>query len=300
MNEYAERVNKLNQLIDDANYILIGAGAGLSTAAGVEYAGKRFTDNFPEFIEKYGFQDMYSSMFYPFKSSEERWAYFAKHVYVNNIGMEGTELYKKLFSLVKYKDYFVITTNTDDQFLKSGFDEDRFFRTQGTYSKIQCSKACHNKLYDDAELILEMMEKTDEDLKIPSELVPICPVCGEEMDLNLRKDNYFVEDEEWHEQKKNYIDFRQKALNGKLLLLEFGIGFNTPIIIRFPFDELLKSHENVSLARFNRSNTELTVKHNGNYYLVPEDELDNYISQDIKERYLPFKEDIHKTLDCLK
>ena len=149
MEEYNLRVEKLKELIDDADYILIGAGAGLSTAAGVEYAGKRFTDNFPEFIEKYGFQDMYTSMFYPFKSPEERWAYFAKHVYVNNIGMEGTDLYKKLFSIVKDKDYFVITTNTDDQFLKSGFDKDRFFRTQGTYSKIQCSKACHNKLYDD-------------------------------------------------------------------------------------------------------------------------------------------------------
>ena len=159
--------------------------------------------------------------------------------------MDGTDLYKKLFSIVKDKDYFVITTNTDDQFLKSGFDKDRFFRTQGTYSKIQCSKACHNKLYDDEELILEMMEKTDENLKIPSELVPKCPVCGEEMDLNLRKDSFFVEDDEWHEQNQNYIDFRQKALNGKLLLLEFGIGFNTPIIIRFPFDDLVKSYEKI-------------------------------------------------------
>ena len=280
MDDYNRRVEKLKELIDDADYILIGAGAGLSTAAGVEYAGKRFTDNFPEFIEKYGFQDMYTSMFYPFKSPEERWAYFAKHVYVNNIGMEGTDLYKKLFNIVRDKDYFVITTNTDDQFRKSGFDKDRFFRTQGTYSKIQCSKACHNKLYDDEELILEMMEKTDEDLKIPSELVP--------------------EDDEWHEQNQNYIDFRKKALNGKLLLLEFGIGFNTPIIIRFPFDDLVKSYDNVNLVRFNRSHTELTVKHNGNYYLVPEDELDKYVSPDIKERYVPFKESIDETLKKIK
>ena len=300
MEDYNRRVEKLKELIDDADYILIGAGAGLSTAAGVEYAGERFTDNFPEYIEKYGFQDMYTSMFYPFKSPEERWAYFAKHVYVNNIGMEGTDLYKKLFSIVKDKDYFVITTNTDDQFLKSGFDKDRFFRTQGTYSKIQCSRACHNKLYDDEELILEMMEKTDEDLKIPSELVPKCPVCGEEMDLNLRKDSFFVEDDEWHEQNRNYIDFRKKALNGKLLLLEFGIGFNTPIIIRFPFDDLVKSYDNVNLVRFNRSHTELTVKHNGNYYLVPEDELDKYVSPDIKERYVPFKESIDETLKKIK
>lgn len=299
MMEYRERVKKLKQLIDDTDYILIGAGAGLSTAAGLEYGGKRFTDNFPEFIEKYGFQDMYSSMFYPFESSEERWAYYAKHVYVNNIGMEGTDLYKKLYELIKDRDYFVITTNTDDQFLKSGFDNERFFRTQGSYAKIQCSKGCHNKLYDDKELILEMMKKTDNDLKIPSELVPKCPVCGEEMDLNLRKDAFFVEDDDWHSQNQSYLDFRKKALNGKLLLLEFGIGFNTPIIIRFPFDDILKSYDNVNLARFNRSHLELTVENNGQYYLVPEYELDRYLGPDIKERYLPFSEDIETTIKKL-
>ncbi|WP_143743966.1 SIR2 family NAD-dependent protein deacylase [Methanobrevibacter olleyae] len=299
MENYNIRVEKLKKLIDNANYILIGAGAGLSTAAGIEYSGKRFRDNFPEFIKKYGFQDMYSSMFYPFKSSEEKWAYFAKHAYVNNIGMEGTYLYKKLLNLVKNKDYFVITTNTDDQFLKSGFDENRFFRVQGSYAKMQCSKACHEKLYDDEELILEMIEKTDENLKIPTELLPKCPVCSEEMDLNLRKDSFFVEDDSWHKQKQNYINFRKKALGGKLVLLEFGIGFNTPIIIRFPFDDLMKSHENVSLVRFNRSHLELTVQDNGNYYLIGEDELENYLNPNIKERYLPFNEDITKTLNKL-
>lgn len=296
---YSERTEKLKELINDADYIIIGAGAGLSASAGLQYGGERFRKNFPEFIEKYGFQDMYSPMFYPYASSEEKWAYYAKHVFTNNVGMEGTELYKKLFQLVKDKDYFVITTNTDDQFLKSGFDEERFFRTQGSYSKLQCSKACHDKLYDNEELILKMIENTDENLKIPSELIPICPICGEEMDLNLRKNSYFVEDSQWHKQNRSFVEFRQKALDGKLLLLEFGIGFNTPIIIRFPFDELLKSYENVNLARFNRSHLEMTVKQNGNYYLVGEDELNEYLSPETNERYIPFNEDIKKTLDNL-
>ncbi|MBR5503937.1 MAG: hypothetical protein IKV87_05810 [Methanobrevibacter sp.] len=297
MESYTQRIEKLQKLIDNADYILIGAGAGLSASAGLEYGGKRFEENFPEFIEKYGFQDMYTPMFYPYESSEEKWAYFAKHAFTNNIGMEATELYKKIFDLVKDKDYFVITTNVDDQFLKSGFDENRFFRTQGSYAKFQCSKACHNKLYDNRELILEMIEKTDKDLKIPSELVPKCPVCGEEMDLNLRKDNYFVEDDEWNRQNENYNDFRKRALNGKLLLLELGIGFNTPIIIRFPFDELLKTYDNVNLARFNRSHAELTIQQNGYYYLVDESELDKYLSSDVMDRYIPFKENIEETLD---
>lgn len=298
-NDYDERVGKLKELINDADYIIIGAGAGLSASAGLEYGGERFRKNFPEFIEKYGFQDMYSPMFYPYGSSEEKWAYYAKHVFTNNVGMEGTELYKKLFNLVKDKDYFVITTNVDDQFLKSGFDEGRFFRTQGSYSKMQCSKACHDKLYDDEELILEMIEKTDEDLKVPSELVPICPVCGEEMDLNLRKDSFFVEDDEWDKQKNNYLNFRENAVNGKLLLLEFGIGFNTPIIIRFPFDNLVESYENVNLARFNRSHLEMSIEHNGNYFLVPENELSEYISPDIEERYIPFNENLENAIDEL-
>ncbi len=297
METYEERVERIRELIDDSDYIIIGAGAGLSAAAGLDYGGKRFTDNFPEYIKKYGFRDMYSSMFYPFKTKEEKWAYFAKHVYVNDTGMEGTYLYKKLLELVKDKDYFVITTNTDDQFLKSGFDEKRFFRTQGTYTKLQCSKGCHKKLYDDEELVLEMMEKTDEDLKIPTELVPICPVCGEEMDLNLRKDNYFVEDEEWHRQNRAYVDFRKKADKGKTLLLEFGIGYNTPIIIRFPFDTLMKSSKDINLVRFNRSNLELTVEMDGRYYLVSQDELDRYMDRDIIKRYIPIKEDIGETLD---
>ena len=296
---YNERIEKLKELLDNADYILIGAGAGLSASAGLEYGGERFRENFPEFIEKYGFQDMYSPMFYPYKSSEEKWAYFAKHVYVNNLGMEGTELYKKLFNLVKDKDYFVITTNTDDQFLKSGFDEKRFFRTQGSYAKMQCSKACHDRLYDNEELVLEMMEKTDDDLKIPSELVPICPVCGEEMDLNLRKDSFFVEDDTWNEQNQNYIDFIEKALKGNLLLMEFGIGFNTPIIIRFPFDGLMESNENVNLARFNRSHLEMTIQQNGNYYLVGEEKIGNYLNSDVEKRYIPFNENIGETLDKL-
>ena len=144
-----------------------------------------------------------------------------------------------------------------------------------------------------------MIEKTDEDLKIPSELVPICPVCGEEMDLNLRKDIYFVEDDEWDKQRNNYLNFREKAVNGKLLLLEFGIGFNTPIIIRFPFDNLVESYENVNLARFNRSHLEMTIEQNGNYYLVPENELSEYLSPDIEERYIPFNENLEKTIDKL-
>ena len=254
MNNISKKITKISNLIKESDYILIGAGSGLSTAAGIEYFGERFYKNFVYFIKKYHFTDMYSSAFYDFKTQEEKWAYFAKHIYLNNVGMEATDTYKKLLKLVKNKEYFVLTTNVDDQFEKAGFDKKRIFATQGSYRYIQCSQACHNKLYDDSDLVKEMIAKTNEDLKIPTKLVPKCPICGEDMDVNLRKDAYFVQDEHWYEQDEKYGEFLDKAKDKKVVLLEFGVGFNTPGIIRFPFEKMTFENENWNLVRFNKDN----------------------------------------------
>ncbi len=254
MNNISKKITKISNLIKESDYILIGAGSGLSTAAGIEYFGERFYKNFADFIKKYHFTDMYSSAFYDFKTQEEKWAYFAKHIYLNNVGMEATDTYKKLLKLVKNKEYFVLTTNVDDQFEKAGFDKKRIFATQGSYRYIQCSQACHNKLYDDSDLVKEMIAKTNEDLKIPTKLVPKCPICGEDMDVNLRKDAYFVQDEYWYEQDEKYGEFLDKAKDKKVALLEFGVGFNTPGIIRFPFEKMTFENENWNLVRFNKDN----------------------------------------------
>ena len=254
MNNISKKITKISKLIKEADYILIGAGSGLSTAAGIEYFGERFYKNFADFIKKYHFTDMYSSAFYDFKTQEEKWAYFAKHIYLNNVGMEATDTYKKLLKLVKNKEYFVLTTNVDDQFEKAGFDKKRIFATQGSYRYIQCSQACHNKLYDDSDLVKEMIAKTNEDLKIPTKLVPKCPICGEDMDVNLRKDANFVQDEHWYEQDEKYGEFLDKAKDKKVVLLEFGVGFNTPGIIRFPFEKMTFENENWNLVRFNKDN----------------------------------------------
>ena len=203
-------------------------------------------------LQKYGFTDLYSSSFYDFETEEEKWAYFAKHIYFACTGMEGTKLYKNIYEAIKDKEYFVITTNVDDQFYKSGFDKNKIFRVQGSYRYIQCSKACHDKLYDDTEMVKDMIKATDKELKIPSSLVPICPVCFEYMEPNLRKDEYFVEDENWHKQSMAYRDFLERNKDKKLLLLEFGVGFNTPGIIRYPFEKLTKVHEKWKLVRFNK------------------------------------------------
>ena len=243
-------LNDIKKLIEQADCILIGAGAGLSTSAGIDYAGDEFKKEFAPFIKKYGFTDLYTASFYEFETEEEKWAYFAKHIKFADTGRKATPLYKNIYELVKNKSYFVITTNVDDQFEKAGF----VFATQGSYSKLQCSEACHNKLYDDTELVNRMIEETDCNLKIPTNLVPICPVCKERMEVNLRKDAYFVQDENWYKQSKAYEDFVNNAKDKKVILLELGVGFNTPIIIRFPFEQMTMQNKNWNLVRINKDN----------------------------------------------
>lgn len=247
---YEDQVKQAVRAIKNADYILIGAGAGLSAAAGLTYGGKRFEDNFPEFIKKYGMTDMYSAGFYPFPSEEARWGYWSKHVYVNRIAPDALPLYKKLYHLVKNKSYFVLTTNADHQFYKAGFGNDKIFATQGDYGLIQCMKGCHNKVYDDIKM-MNQMHQARNDCLIPSYMVPQCPVCGGKMTMNLRCDQYFVEDDAWHEAEKNFGTFLKKCKNKKTVLLELGVGFNTPTIVRFPFEQLAKKHKNMTLIRLN-------------------------------------------------
>lgn len=240
-------------LIEESDTILVGAGAGASAAAGLTYSGTRFTDNFGEFIKKYGtmyMTDMYAAGFFPFPSQEAKWGYWSKHSMINRFLPPALPLYKQLFELVKNKDYFVLTTNVDHQFQKAGFDSNRIFATQGDYGNIQCEKGCHQKIYD-AEKIFRQMDQARKDCLIPSYMVPKCPVCGGNMTMHLRCDQYFVEDESWHEAAGRYADFLKKIGHKKGVLLELGVGFNTPGIIRFPFEKMVRENSNLSLIRLN-------------------------------------------------
>ena len=227
---YEDQIDRAAENIRNADCVIIGAGAGASTAAGIQYGGKRFTDNFGEFIEKYGVHymtDMYAAGFYPYPSEEAKWGYWSKHALMNRFDPPALPLYTKLYDIVKSKEYFVLTTNVDHQFYKAGFDEKRIFATQGDYGKIQCQKACYSKTYDAKELFRKM-DEARKDCLIPSELVPKCPVCGGNMAMNLRCDNYFVEDEAWHEAADRYACFLEQNKDKKVVLLELGVGFNTP------------------------------------------------------------------------
>lgn len=201
-------------------------------------------------------------------------------MYINNIGMEATNLYKDILDLVKNKDYFVITTNVDDQFYKSGFDKEKIFATQGRYKYIQCSQGCHNKIYDATNIVKEMIEKT-ENCKIPTELVPVCPVCGEKMEPHLRKDIYFIQEENWYKQSQKYLDFIEKAKDKKVVLLEFGVGFNTSTIIRIPFEKMTYQNPNWNLVRFNKNDC-MTFFDIENKTIIVKDDI-NKIIEELKE-----------------
>jgi NAD-dependent SIR2 family protein deacetylase len=255
MKSFQTRIEWAKKAIEEAEYILLGGGAGLSAAAGITYSGKRFTDHFSSFIDKYGFSDLYTSSFYPFQTEEEKWAYWAKHISLNRYEMGATKLYMDIFDLVKDKEYFVISTNVESQFEKSGFPSDKVFEIQGDYRYLQCEKGCHNKLYDNESLVKEMLATT-KDCKIPSFLVPKCPVCGGEMDVNLRKNHYFVQDEKWYESDKLYSKFLQDSEGKKTVYMELGVGFNTPGIIRYPFERMTYHNENATLVRLNKDHPE--------------------------------------------
>jgi len=251
---YEDQINRAVEMIKEADYVLVGAGAGMSTAAGVQYGGKFFEDNFSEFQEVYGKEpymtDMYSAGFYPFPDSEARWGYFSKMALLAGADLDVTPLHKTLLDSFKGKKVFVLTTNVDNQFEKAGLPTKQIFATQGSYCLIQCKKGCHPKTYNAVSLFRDM-DKARKNCRIPTEMVPKCPVCGGEMAMNLRSDDSFVEDEAWHDAERAFGDFLSEAIDKKLVLVEVGAGFNTPTIIRFPFERLVRQHENVKLIRLN-------------------------------------------------
>lgn len=247
---YSDNLQKLKQSLSESDAVVIGAGAGLSTSAGFVYSGRRFSQYFSDFGNRYGFSDMYSGGFYPYQTQNAFWAYWSRYIWVNRYMDAPKPVYKDLLSLVRDKDYFVITTNVDHCFQKAGFDKKRLFYTQGDYGLFQCSVPCHQKTYENEDSIRAMVlsqgwviesdnrlsvpEGFAPAMTVPSDLLPVCPVCGKPLTMNLRSDDRFVEDDGWHEAAERYSDFLRRY-SGKVLYLELGVGYNTPGIIKYPF-----------------------------------------------------------------
>ena len=244
-------MERLKAALQDCDAVVIGAGSGLSTAAGFTYTGERFEQHFSDFAQKYGIQDMYSGGFYPFPTQEAFWAYWSRYIYINRYQDAPKPVYDDLLKLVQDKDYFVITTNVDHCFQKAGFDKKRMFYTQGDYGLFQCSEPCCQETFDNEAVIREMV-KRQENMKIPTELLPTCPHCGKPLTMNLRSDNKFVEDEGWHRAVERYENFLRTRAGQKILFLEFGVGYNTPVIIKYPFWQMTAKNPKAIYACINQ------------------------------------------------
>ena len=247
---FSKQIDKLQAALDASDAVVIGAGAGLSTAAGYTYSGERFDELFGDFAARYGFADMYSGGFYPYGSLEEHWAFWSRYIMCNRYDPIPTPLYEQLLSIVRDRDYFVLTTNVDHCFQRAGFDKQRLFYTQGDYGLFQCSKPCCQETRDNEELVRHMVAN-QRNLRIPSVLVPHCPHCGAPLTMNLRSDDTFVQDKGWYAAANRYQDFLRRHNNMRVLFLELGVGGNTPVIIKYPFWQMTAKNERATYACVN-------------------------------------------------
>lgn len=249
--DYLRRVEEARRAMASADAVLVGAGAGFSAAAGLVYDGPEFREYFADFIARFGIRDLYSSSFYPYPSEEVRWAYWAKHVNMIRFAPPAMPLYLSLLEALEGKEYFVITTNVDGQFRKAGFGDERIFEVQGDYGLMQCHTPCHSKLYSDEQAVAEILPAIRE-CGIPSDLVPVCPVCGGPMDIHVRADASFIQDDAWYAMADRYEAFVSRHAGGRIVFLELGVGFNTPTIIRYPFEQMTYGNPQATLIRINK------------------------------------------------
>ena len=247
-------LERLREALRKADAVVVGAGAGLSAAAGLTYAGERFQRHFSDFIAQYGLTDMYSAGFYPFPSPEVYWAYWSRHIWYNRYAPLPGTVYATLLGLLQGCDYFVITTNVDHAFQRAGFDKQRLFYAQGDYGLWQCAQPCHDQTYDNQAEVARMVAEQRE-MRIPRALIPRCPVCGGPMTVNLRCDDRFVEDEGWHAAHDRYEAFLQRCRGRRVLYWELGVGWNTPGIIKLPFWQRTYDHPRACLAAINLQDT---------------------------------------------
>jgi NAD-dependent SIR2 family protein deacetylase len=252
---YSNRLKAAGRLLAEADSILIGAGAGLSAAAGLDYQDPGlFRKWYPQFA-RLGLSNIWEAIvahWAPNGHNRRRfWAFWAHHIQKIRYDAPPGTPYLNLSRLVAGKPYFVITTNVDAQFAKAGFSSDRLFTPQGDYGRFQCAEPCGDTLHDNRDLVQTLITQMDDTRVLVRESdIPRCPDCGDYLERNLRRDRHFVESSHM-ERQPAYADFINRSCAGRLVLLELGVGFNTPGIIRWPFEAITARHPHASLLRVN-------------------------------------------------
>jgi len=245
-----ESIRTTAELIRHADAVLVGAGSGLSSAAGYNHYHRNavFEANFHDFGEAYGIQSLFHGFYYIYSKPEQQWGFYSRYIKFMEDAPAG-QPYIDLVEILKDKEYFILTTNCDIQIPKV-FPEDRICQFQGDFRYFQCSQPCHDKLYESHDLVSAMLDNM-EGLEVPAEWIPRCPECGWKM-VPWVQDNTFLQGEAWQTAYQRYEDFVRKYQGKKLLLLELGVGEMTPSIIKLPFWELTAKNENVFYACLNR------------------------------------------------
>src|SRR5699024_6741591 len=266
----------LGKLIDEADAVVIGIGAGMSAAAGFTYVGERFTNAFPDFIEKYNFLDMLQASLFEFENLREYWAFQSRFCMLNFFEQPVGQAYVDLKKRMKNKPHHIITTNADNAFYAADFKMDKVFRIQGEYGLMQCSKHCPRQTYQNRALMEEMV-RMQANMQVPENLIPYCPECSDQLEINKRtEEKGMVKDDEFHAQKSRYETFLNKHKQGKVLYLEIGVGHTTPQFIKHPFQK--KTSENPAA---------LFVTMNQKRYFIP---------KRIREQTVRIDEDIEAVL----
>lgn len=252
---YSDNIQKAADLIKNSDKILIGAGAGMSASGGISYADEvLFKKWFPRYYSM-GMRSLVDmqSIFWNVdeKNARSYWGYWANHIKHIRYDSPALKPYIDLFKLVKDKNYFVITTNVDGQFGKAGFAKKKIFEPQGEYALFQCDKPCKKEVFDNKEMINKMISNMDTNImKIREEDIPRCPYCKRLLKPNLRIDDSFVE-EPHLVNLDSYENFIHSSKKDSLVLIELGVGFDTPVIIRYPFQNIVYNYPNSSLIRIN-------------------------------------------------
>ncbi len=273
------QTNLLHQLIEEAEAIVIGIGAGMSAATGFTYTGKRFTDAFPDFIAKYRFFDMLQASLFEFEDPREYWAFQSRFTLLNFFDQPVGQAYVDLRQIMDDKNCHIITTNADNAFYAAEYDMDKVFRIQGEYGLWNCSKHCHQETYQNEALIRQMAAEQS-NRKIPAAFVPHCPKCSAVMEVNKRtEEKGMVEDHHFHEQKARYEQFLKENENKKVLFLEIGVGNTTPQYIKHPFQKMTLENPKSLFVTMNQK--------------------DYFIPHKVRPQMVRIKEDIEEVLHAI-